>query len=83
MEKLILRLNPIGSEGAASIFSSLEHLPITNLDMSGCSLDETITKLFMQLVVQNKTLLSVDLSNNWLGEVRIFIDFKNVDYSFI
>ena len=81
MEKLILRLNPIGSEGAASIFSALEQLPITNLDMAGCSLDETITKLFMQLVVQNKTLLFVDLSNNWLEEVRIFKDFKNFNFT--
>lgn len=69
LEKLILRLNPIGSDGAASIFSVLEFLPITNLDMAGCSLDKTITKLFMQLVVQNKKLWFIDLSNNILGQV--------------
>ncbi|KNC28146.1 hypothetical protein FF38_04391 [Lucilia cuprina] len=68
LEKLILRLNPIGSEGAASIFGSLDDLPLTDLDMAGCSLDDTITKLFMQLIIQNKTLWSIDISNNCLGQ---------------
>ncbi|KAM7363096.1 uncharacterized protein ACRADG_000148 [Cochliomyia hominivorax] len=67
LETFILRLNPIGSEGAASIFSVLEFLPITYLDLAGCSLDETITKLFMQLIIKNKTLCFIDLSNNKLG----------------
>ncbi|XP_037827385.1 dynein regulatory complex subunit 5-like [Lucilia sericata] len=68
LEKLILRLNPIGSEGAASIFAALDGLPLTDLDMAGCSLDDTITKLFMQLIIQNKTLWSIDISNNCLGQ---------------
>lgn len=69
LEKLSLRLNPIGSDGAISIFMVLEALPIIYLDIAGCSLDESITKMFMQLVVQNKTLWFIDASNNYFGTV--------------
>ena len=72
LEKLSLRLNPIGSDGAASIFMVLAALPIIYLDIAGCSLDELITKIFMQLVVENKTLWFIDLSNNSLGTVSLF-----------
>ncbi|XP_053949283.1 dynein regulatory complex subunit 5 [Anastrepha ludens] len=68
LRKLILRLNPIESDGVATIFSLLQNLPIETLDISGCSICESITKLFMQLIIQNKSLVSIDISNNKLGE---------------
>ncbi|KAL9887988.1 uncharacterized protein ACN2A1_010105 [Glossina fuscipes fuscipes] len=68
LEELILRLNPIGSNGATTIFSILDCLPIKNLDISGCLLTGSITKSFMQLVVTNKSLICIDVSNNVLGK---------------
>ncbi|XP_004518540.1 T-complex-associated testis-expressed protein 1 [Ceratitis capitata] len=68
LRKLILRMNPIESDGVAAIFSLLRDLPIETLDISCCSISPTITKLFMQLIIQNKFLVSVDISNNNLGE---------------
>uniref|UniRef100_A0A1B0BF68 Uncharacterized protein n=1 Tax=Glossina palpalis gambiensis TaxID=67801 RepID=A0A1B0BF68_9MUSC len=68
LEELILRLNPIGSNGATTILSILDCLPIKNLDISGCLLTHSITKSFMQLVVTNKSLICIDISNNVLGK---------------
>ena len=79
LEKLSLRLNPIGSDGAASIFMVLAALPIIYLDIAGCSLDELITKIFMQLVVENKTLWFIDLSNNSLGTVSLFSKLVEIE----
>ena len=69
MEKLILRLNPIESDGAAAILSVVQHLPLKLLDISGCSMTNAITKLLMQFIVQNETILNLDVSNNVLEEV--------------
>uniref|UniRef100_A0A1A9V2K0 Uncharacterized protein n=1 Tax=Glossina austeni TaxID=7395 RepID=A0A1A9V2K0_GLOAU len=71
LEELILRLNPIGSNGATTIFSILDCLPIKNLDISGCLLTDSITKSFMQLVVTNKSLICIDVSNNVLGKLLL------------
>ncbi|XP_050316613.1 dynein regulatory complex subunit 5 [Bactrocera neohumeralis] len=68
LRKLILRMNPIQSDGVAAIFSLLCDLPVETLDISGCSICQSITKLFMQLIIKNKALVSIDISNNDLGE---------------
>ncbi|XP_055850578.1 uncharacterized protein LOC129915137 [Episyrphus balteatus] len=68
LEKLFLRLNPIESDGAAAILSVVQHLPLKILDISGCSMTNTITKLLMQFIVQNETILNLDVSNNFLEE---------------
>lgn len=67
--RLVLRLNPIQSDGAAAIFHTLQTMPIKELDLASCSITESITKLFMMLICQQKTLLVIDLSNNDLGQV--------------
>ncbi|KAH8311864.1 hypothetical protein KR044_008318 [Drosophila immigrans] len=66
--RLVLRLNPIQSDGAAAIFHTLQMMPIRELNLGSCGISETITKLFMMLICQHKTLLHIDLSNNCLGE---------------
>ncbi|XP_030374810.1 dynein regulatory complex subunit 5 [Scaptodrosophila lebanonensis] len=68
LQHLVLRLNPIQSDGAAAIFNTLQVMPIKVLDLGSCSITESITKLFMLLMCQHKTLLEIDLSNNCLGE---------------
>lgn len=68
--RLVLRLNPIQSDGAAAIFHTLQVMPIKELDLGTCGISETITKLFMMLICQHNTLLYIDISNNSLGEVR-------------
>ncbi|XP_011193467.2 dynein regulatory complex subunit 5 [Zeugodacus cucurbitae] len=68
LRKLILRMNPIESDGAAAIFSLLCDLSVEILDISGCSICKSITKLFMQLIIKHKSLVSIDISNNDLGE---------------
>ncbi|XP_017478952.1 PREDICTED: T-complex-associated testis-expressed protein 1, partial [Rhagoletis zephyria] len=68
LRKLILRLNPIESDGVAAIFSLMQRMPVEALDISGCSVCPSITKLFMQLLIQNKSLVNIDISNNELGE---------------
>lgn len=68
--RLVLRLNPIQSDGAAAIFHTLQVMPIKELDLGTCGISETITKLFMMLICQHNTLQDIDISNNSLGEVR-------------
>ncbi|KAM8703799.1 hypothetical protein ACLKA7_008433 [Drosophila subpalustris] len=68
LQRLVLRLNPIQSDGAAAIFQTLQLMPIRELNLGSCGISETITKLFMMLICQHKTLLNIDLSNNLLGE---------------
>lgn len=62
-------MNPIESDGVAAIFSLLRDLSVETLDISGCSMCQSIIKLFMQLIIKNKSLVSIDISNNDLGEV--------------
>lgn len=69
LEKLVLRLNPIQSDGAAAIFNTLQVMPIRQLDMGSCSISESITRLFMKLICQQTTLIRIDFSNNYVGEV--------------
>lgn len=69
LQRLVLRLNPIQSDGAAAIFHTLQLMPIRALNLGSCGISETITKLFMMLICQHKTLCNIDLSNNCLGEV--------------
>ncbi|XP_067614767.1 dynein regulatory complex subunit 5-like [Eurosta solidaginis] len=68
LRKLILRMNPIESDGAAAIFSLMYVIPVEMIDISGCSICSSITKLFMKLIVTNKSLISIDVSNNDVGE---------------
>ncbi|KAH8409838.1 hypothetical protein KR222_009400 [Zaprionus bogoriensis] len=68
LQRLVLRLNPIQSDGAAAIFNTLQLMPIRQLDLGSCGITESITRLFMMLICQQKTLLRIDLSNNCLGE---------------
>ncbi|EDV93787.1 dynein regulatory complex subunit 5 [Drosophila grimshawi] len=68
LRRLVLRLNPIQSDGAAAIFHTLQMMPIRDLNLGSCSISESITKLFMMLICQHKTLLHIDISNNCLGE---------------
>ncbi|XP_061387239.1 uncharacterized protein LOC133322224 [Musca vetustissima] len=67
LEKISLRLNPIGSDGAAAIFGILDCLPMRNVDISGCSITDTITLLFVNFLCHNRTLWYIDMSNNELG----------------
>ncbi|CAD7093806.1 unnamed protein product [Hermetia illucens] len=67
IEHLDISLNPIGSEGAATIFSVVHKLPIKFLNISACSITETIEKLLLKLLVDNKTLFHFNISNNELG----------------
>uniref|UniRef100_A0A1I8NAV2 Leucine Rich repeat protein n=1 Tax=Musca domestica TaxID=7370 RepID=A0A1I8NAV2_MUSDO len=67
LEKISLRLNPIGSDGAAAIFGILDCLPMRNVDISGCSITDTITLLFVNFLGHNRTLWYIDMSNNELG----------------
>ncbi|ALC45723.1 CG14325 [Drosophila busckii] len=68
LECLVLRLNPIQSDGAAAIFNTLQLMPIKQLNLGSCSISASITKLFMMLICQHTTLIHIDLSNNCLGE---------------
>ncbi|XP_013100494.2 uncharacterized protein LOC106082492 [Stomoxys calcitrans] len=69
LEKISLRLNPIGDEGASAIIGVLDYIPIRNLDISGCSLTSNITNMFMQLITQSETLWYIDVTNNDLGVI--------------
>ncbi|XP_068157761.1 dynein regulatory complex subunit 5 [Drosophila tropicalis] len=68
LKRLVLRLNPIQSDGAAAIFHTLQAMPIREIDLSSCGITASITKLFMMLICQHTTLLDIDLSNNTMGE---------------
>lgn len=74
IEHLDVSLNPIGSEGAATIFSVVHKLPIKFLNISACSITETIGKLLLKLLVENKTLFHFNISNNELGNVSVHED---------
>ncbi|XP_073819424.1 NACHT, LRR and PYD domains-containing protein 3 [Musca autumnalis] len=67
LEKISLRLNPIGSDGAAAIFGILDCLPMRNVDISGCSITDSITLLFINFLRHNRSLWYIDMSNNDLG----------------
>uniref|UniRef100_A0A336MCA9 CSON014907 protein n=1 Tax=Culicoides sonorensis TaxID=179676 RepID=A0A336MCA9_CULSO len=96
IEKLDIRLNPITSEGAAAIFSVLNEIPIIELNMACCSLDETIGPYIFKAIKENKTLKSLNVSANHLGQkigeelLRIIpqnkviqeLDIRNSDISY-
>lgn len=68
IEKLDMRLNPITSEGAAAIFAASATVPIKELNLACCSLDETIGPLLIHLIETNKTIKSLNISANRLGQ---------------
>ncbi|XP_055382808.1 dynein regulatory complex subunit 5 [Condylostylus longicornis] len=67
IKRLILRLNPIESDGAAAIFAIIKCLPLELLDVSGCSITSSIQRVLLKLIYETKTLRQLDLSNNELG----------------
>lgn len=65
LKHLSLKLNPIESGGAAPLISAIRSMSsLRSLNMSGCSLNDSIMKILMKLIIENKTLTSLNLSNN-------------------
>lgn len=68
IQKLDLRLNPITSEGAAALFSIVNGIPIQQLNLACCSLDESIGPLLLKVIEVNQTIKSLNVSANRLGQ---------------
>lgn len=65
LKELSLKLNPIESGGAAPIIAKVVTMPnLTSLNFSGCSLSDTLGKILMKMIIENKTLRNLNLSNN-------------------
>ena len=71
LKSLDLAMNPIGSDGAAAIFSIIGTLSLEHLDVSACSITESIMRVLFKLIYEMKVLDYLDLSNNELGDVSI------------
>lgn len=65
LRQLSLRLNPIESGGTAPIISAVRLMPnLESLNLSGCSLSDSIIKMLLKMIIENKTLTHLNLSNN-------------------
>ncbi|PSN49122.1 T-complex-associated testis-expressed protein 1 [Blattella germanica] len=70
LQLLDLRLNVIGDEGVIDLCSALVTSKYPQeLNLAGCGFTETAAIKLGQMLQQNYTLLSLDVSNNNLGEV--------------
>ncbi|KAL1374371.1 hypothetical protein pipiens_018117, partial [Culex pipiens pipiens] len=67
IERLDLRLNPIGNPGAIIILTMMFYLPLKELNLSCCSIDEEIEEYLLMMLRFNKSVKFLDLSSNKLG----------------
>jgi hypothetical protein len=71
IERLDVRLNPIGSDGAAIIFSLIRQQKIKYLSIACCSIDENIEKMLLSALSSHRTLSILDISSNKFNDVSI------------
>ncbi|XP_059621315.1 dynein regulatory complex subunit 5 [Phlebotomus argentipes] len=64
IQKLDLRLNPIKANGASGIFGILKDIPIRELNLSCCSLDNSMSFMLLKIVEECKSLERLNLSVN-------------------
>ncbi|XP_001651259.2 uncharacterized protein LOC5566884 [Aedes aegypti] len=69
IEKLDLRLNPILSEGAICVFTMIFYLPLKDLNLSCCSIDEEIEEYLLMMLRFNQSVKFLDMSSNKLGPI--------------
>ncbi|KXJ83784.1 uncharacterized protein LOC109622067 [Aedes albopictus] len=67
IEKLDLRLNPILSEGAICVLTMMFYLPLKELNLSCCSIDEEIEEYLLMMLRFNSSIKFLDFSSNKLG----------------
>uniref|UniRef100_A0A182K1I7 J domain-containing protein n=1 Tax=Anopheles christyi TaxID=43041 RepID=A0A182K1I7_9DIPT len=96
IEKLDLRLNPILTEGAIFIITSVFYMPLQELNLSCCSIDEQIEEYLLMLIRFNDTIKRLDISSNRLSPAmgdrllqRVYenktlqqFDLRNTDISY-
>uniref|UniRef100_A0A182J5W9 Uncharacterized protein n=1 Tax=Anopheles atroparvus TaxID=41427 RepID=A0A182J5W9_ANOAO len=96
IERLDLRLNPILTEGAIFVMTSVFHMPLQDLNLSCCSIDEQIEEYLLMLIRFNNTIKRFDISSNHLGPAmgerllqRVYenktlqqFDLRNTDISY-
>lgn len=66
-----LRLNPISNNGTAAILGIANYVDLENLILSSCSFDDSIGNILLYLIENNKTMNSINISNNKIGHVCI------------
>jgi hypothetical protein len=74
LESLDLRLNAIGNQGVIELCSALlnnEHL--LELILAGCGFTEEAAIKLGQMLQQNTILQALDVSNNNLGKVNLYV----------
>ncbi|XP_055638572.1 uncharacterized protein LOC129776763 [Toxorhynchites rutilus septentrionalis] len=67
IERLDLRLNPILTEGAIFVLTMVFYLPLKELNLSCCSIDEEIEEYLLMILRFNKSIKFLDFSSNKLG----------------
>lgn len=68
IEVIDLKLNPILAEGAIHIFSLVNVVELTSLNLSSCSFDESVGDTLVHVLKFSKSLISMNLSINKLSE---------------
>lgn len=68
IDSIDLKLNPILAEGANHILALADVVGLTALNLSSCSFDHTIEEAVIHVLKSNKTLRTLSLSINKLGE---------------
>ncbi|XP_058818319.1 uncharacterized protein LOC131681524 [Topomyia yanbarensis] len=68
IERLDLRLNPILTEGAVSVLTTIFYLPLKELNLSCCSIDEGIEEYLLMTLRFNTSVKFLDCSSNPLGQ---------------
>ncbi|XP_049534246.1 uncharacterized protein LOC125950359 [Anopheles darlingi] len=67
IQRLDLRLNPILTDGAMIIMTGVLYMPLKELNLSCCSIDEQIEEHLLMLIRFNSTIRRLDISSNRLG----------------
>lgn len=71
LEKLDLRLNPLGHDGTMGIFRAIVRqntINIKDLSLSGCLFEDETSLRCAQMVGINQSLERLDISNNWFNK---------------
>ncbi|XP_053696732.1 uncharacterized protein LOC128744017 [Sabethes cyaneus] len=68
IERLDLRLNPILTEGAISVLTMIFYLPLKELNLSCCSIDEQIEDYLLMTIRFNTSIEVLNFSSNPLGQ---------------
>jgi hypothetical protein len=68
IETIDLKLNPILAEGAVHVLSLCGIVGCINLSISSCSFDESVGEALLFVLKHSKTLRTLNLSINRLGE---------------